>query len=205
MARVKDRRGSAESYLKRSPQKHQREMAMIEEAFAGLKNVRKVLDAPCGVGRATMWFARQGYSVTGIDLGEAAVEVSREQLATAKLQADVEKQDIFHMHYEDQVFDAVLCFRLLHHFSDTKLREQLIAELCRVSANYIVISYMSPWSFTSLRRQLRYRLSGKAIKQYPSTLPELTSLFAKEGFVFHNQVHRSPLLHSLQLAIFKRR
>lgn len=204
LARIKSDAHAAESYLHRKPGKHRGEMAMIAEAFAGLEQVQKVLDAPCGVGRATIWFASQGYNATGIDLGDAALQVAGKQLAAAGFQGKIEKQNIFKMTYLDKSFDAVLCFRLIHHFPELAMRNELIQELSRVSARYVVLSYISPCSFTSLRRKLRNKLSGTPIKQYPSTLAEIEPAFAKAGFKLHKQVARNPFLHSLQMAVFKR-
>ena len=76
-ARVKSDVESAQSYSQRKQDKHEQEMAMLAKAFAKTKDVQKVLDAPCGVGRASIWLAQQGKQVTGIDLGEAALEGRR--------------------------------------------------------------------------------------------------------------------------------
>ncbi len=203
--RVKHSLEKAEAYLERRPEKHRKEMRMIEAAFDSLAPIHTVLDAPCGVGRASIWLAQQGYDVTGVDLGEAALRVAAEQVKTAGVRVRIESQNVFDMTYADRAFDAVLCFRLLHHFADTAQRREMIREMCRVADRYVVMSYHSRWSIATVRRRIRNRLSGKPIRQHPTSRDEMVSAFAAEGFTLHHHSEWSPFLHSLQLAVFERR
>jgi len=205
--RVKADATSALLYTQRKPGKHRSEMRMVATAFAMLPEgqVKTVLDAPCGVGRLCLWLARQGYDVTGIDLGEAAVELTRETLAAEGLHARVELQNVMSLDFNDREFDCSICFRLIHHFQEWEHKERLIRELCRVSGSYVIISYFSPLSVTSLRRKLRKSLTGKPLKQYPDSLASLNAAFSRHGFRLSGKVQRSQLLHSLQLAVFERR
>lgn len=206
LERVKADKQSAAQYTQRKPAKHRDEMRMVAEAFATLPGSArgKVLDAPCGVGRLCVWLAEQGYELTGVDLGEAAVELTRSALAERGLDGRILTQNIMAMDFSDREFEYAICFRLIHHYEQKQLKAQLVDELCRVTNNCVVISYISPVSVTSMRRRLRHRFSGKAIKQYPDSLGDLQELFARNGFKFIYKVKRSALLHSLQLAIFQR-
>lgn len=204
--RVKADALSAELYTHRRPEKHRAEMAMVAAAFTLIPAdaVRSALDAPCGVGRMSLWLAQQGFDVTAVDLGDAAVEYTREALQDAGFDANVSTGNLFALDYADSQFDVTLCFRLLHHFEDADLQQKLIAELCRVSSKYVVISYFSPYSVTTLKRRLRKRFTGKAMKQNPTRPELLRQYFAAQGFGQVGKVRRSPLLHSLQLAVFAR-
>jgi len=204
-ARVKSDAESAQSYSHRNQDKHEQEMAMLAKAFAKTKDIQTVLDAPCGVGRASIWLAQQGHQVTGIDLGKAALTLAGELAQKAGVSAQFESQDIFALTYADKAFDATLCFRLLHHFESEALQARLIAEICRVSGRYVVMSRISPTSFTSLRRRIRRVFTGKAIKQYPVSPAQLDAELAKQGFSPVGKVARSELLHSLQLHVYMRK
>lgn len=203
--RVKADAVSANLYTQRRPGKHQFEMRMVGEAMALLPSgkVRTVLDAPCGVGRLSLWLGQLGYSVTAVDLGEAAVLYTQRLLASNDIPAKVSSQNIFALPYSEGEFDATICFRLLHHFESSADQQALIRELCRVSDDYVVISYMSPYSLTSLRRRWRRTVSGKPIKQHPNTLQSLVEMFAANGFCLRGSVKRSGFLHSLQVAVFE--
>lgn len=204
-ARVKSDVESADSYSKRNQNKHEQEMQMIANAMGLTKGIRTVLDAPCGVGRATIWMAQQGFQVTGIDLGEAALALAARLLEDLGLQATLASHDIFALPYADKAFDATLCFRLLHHFESPELRTRLIREVCRVSGKYVLMSRISPLSVTSLRRRVRLLLTGKPIKQYPVSATQMHAEFAAAGFVPVGATGRFALFHSLQLQVYSRK
>jgi SAM-dependent methyltransferase len=202
--RIKTDISSAESYTKRKGKKHEAEMALIERGFAECKDVKTTLDAPCGVGRATVWMARQGYAATGVDLGDAAVDYTRKALEAEGLPGEARKEDIEHLSFRDRQFDAVLCFRLIHHFPTAGIRKNVIRELCRVADKYVLVSFISPWSVTSIRRRLQKTLMGKPLKQFHTPLSELEEHFAEQGFSPVRELAQSRFLHSLHLAVFRR-
>jgi 2-polyprenyl-3-methyl-5-hydroxy-6-metoxy-1,4-benzoquinol methylase len=205
--RVKSDPVSAQLYTSRKPRKHQFEMQMVTEAFQMLPvtQVKTVLDAPCGVGRISLWLAQKGCEVTAIDLGEAATRITENLLAEHHKPGNVECRDIMNMGFSEGQFDASICFRLLHHFSETRDQQALVDELCRVSSGYVVISYFSKYSVTSIRRKVRRFFTGKPIKQNPLSLNHLKGLFGRNDFQLLGTVRRSGFLHSLQLAVFESR
>jgi 2-polyprenyl-3-methyl-5-hydroxy-6-metoxy-1,4-benzoquinol methylase len=156
-------------------------MALIRRVLPLIKEVRTILDAPCGVGRATVMLAQEAYEVTGIDLGEGALELARKAVAETSAKAVIEKQDLVKLDYADGQFDAVLCFRLIHHLPTPQHREEIIAELCRVAKRYVLISYLSPLSLTSVKRKFKTRLVVRQTIQHVTQLSELQGYFDKQG------------------------
>lgn len=182
--RVKSDTQSAMSYENRKPRKHLTEMRMISDAFGMIpvETINSVLDAPCGVGRISLWLSQKGFDVTGIDLGEAAVSATQKALTKAELPAHIQIQDIFNTSFADNMFDVTVCFRFLHHFEDFEDQDRLVAELCRITGKYVVISYFSPYSVTSVRRRINYYLNHKPVKQYPTSESKLNRMFEQAGF-----------------------
>jgi len=201
--RIKHSISKAEKYQHRKAKKHMAEMALIHRALPLLSGVEHFLDAPCGVGRATILLARSGYQVTAIDLGEGALELAKQAVQNAGLQATIEKQDLVSLGYADRQFDATLCFRLIHHLPTSEHRKEIIRELCRVTDRYVLISYLSPWSYTSTMRLLKKKL-GKASIQNVTTLAELEAHFRNYGFRQIKDLAQARLIHSLHLAVFER-
>ncbi len=204
-ARVKSHLIEAEAYNQRNQRRHRHEMTMIAAAMKMTENVSTVLDAPCGVGRASIWLAQQGYDVTGVDLGEAALALAAQLAAKEDVSVRFEHQDMFSLPYRDRAFDATLCFRFLHHFESAALRSRLIDEICRVSRQYVLVSRMTPISTTSLRRRFRHFLTGKPIKQYPLSARDLDAEMRRCGFEVVGQLGRLPLLSSLKLRVYSRK
>jgi 2-polyprenyl-3-methyl-5-hydroxy-6-metoxy-1,4-benzoquinol methylase len=203
--RVKHDPGTAERYTQRKATKNLAEMNLVRKGFALLgDDVHRVLDAPCGVGRATILLASMGFDATGLDLGEAAVEVARRELEASNQPGKIETGDLMQLSHSDGFFDAVLCFRVYHHFPDDEIREKVISELCRVAKGHVLISYFSPYSFTSLKRSIRSKLRQKKSIQHATSLESLTNKFKRHGFSLVKDIPQRRFVHTLHLAVFSR-
>ncbi|HEU4879638.1 MAG TPA: class I SAM-dependent methyltransferase [Gemmatimonadaceae bacterium] len=100
-------------------------------AFACFNDARgkKVLEVGVGAGTDLTQWARAGATVYGIDLTDAAVELSREHLALEGLSAEITRGDAEHLTFSDNFFDIYYSWGVLHHTPNT---EQAIAEAYRV-------------------------------------------------------------------------
>jgi 2-polyprenyl-3-methyl-5-hydroxy-6-metoxy-1,4-benzoquinol methylase len=88
--------------------------AMI--ASSGLAAGSRFLDVGCGVGWTSLFLAEAGFSVVGVDLVAANVEVARERArrwgSSARFtEGDMDALDL----HDEQPFDAALLFDALHH------------------------------------------------------------------------------------------
>lgn len=83
-------------------------MAVVERRFCGFCG--RVLDAGCGYGQYTGWFARQGAQVTGCDGAAAMLEFAREGQPECRFDlADLTGT----LPYPDGMFDLVFCNQVL--------------------------------------------------------------------------------------------
>ena len=203
--RVKYTEGAARSYQTRKPHKHRREMRLIDRAFALLPRSLRVLDVPCGGGRVTLHLAGKGHAMTSGDLSEAMLAITRENIAAAGLNCPIERQDIEAFTYKDRAFDAVICFRLFHHFPSAEIRRRVVRELCRVAGRFVLLSYFSTKSVTSVRRKLQAALGGKKSGKFPTPLSEVRGYFEEAGFELVKDLAEMPIIHTMHLAVFKRR
>jgi len=202
--RIKNEMGVAEAYTRRKQRKHDAEIGLIRKALTHLTGVNTFLDAPCGTGRATIMLTREGYTTTGADLGDAAITIARQELEKAGVTAKIEKADIEKFYYENQSFDAVLCFRLYHHFPNDEIRRKVIGELCRIASSYVVISYLSPYAFTSIKRKLRHIFFQKPSRQHTTSLASLQNYFTQNNFRLVSNTPQRRFIHTLHLAVFER-
>ena len=201
--RIKNTQHAAESYTRRNQSKHDAEMALIRRGLDCIEGVETVLDVPCGAGRATIMLTRLGYRATGVDLGDAVVTVARQKVKEAGVVADIERADLERLPYPEDSFDAALCFRLYHHFPDDQVRRRAISALCRVSKKYVLISYFSPLSPTSIRRKLKAVLFNKPSRQVATSLSSIKKLFHEQDFHLVEDIAQRRFLHTLHLAVFK--
>ncbi|MEK7486626.1 MAG: class I SAM-dependent methyltransferase [Planctomycetota bacterium] len=190
-------------YKNRSQKKDFIEKKLVSRVLSFLPKEHRILDLPCGSGRFTSFFTHNGYHVTSADASEEMLNLTRSNISKESFQIPIEKQNIFHTSYSNQQFDTVFCFRLLHHFSNPCLQFSLINELSRISSKYIVISYFSPWSFTSVKRSID-KFFGKKVRKHAIRLSTLQEYFASSEFHLIKDFAQFSYLHTLHLAIFER-
>jgi ubiquinone/menaquinone biosynthesis C-methylase UbiE len=95
------------------------------ESFTG----KRVLEIGCGAGIDSAEFARNGAIVTSTDFTERSVQAAKELLAEANLPVNVVQADATNLQFEDNSFDCVYSFGVLHHIPDV---EKALAEIKRV-------------------------------------------------------------------------
>jgi len=202
--RVKYDKRTAEAYQRVDPRKNQIELRLVDRAFALVPKTLRVLDVPCGGGRVAVHLAQQGYPMSAADLSEAMIEIARQAAAAGGVECPVERQDIEKMTYADRHFGAVVCFRLFHHFPVPAIRERVVTELCRVADRFVVLSYFSPASVTSIKRKMTAALGGKRSQKHSTSLREIEGYFGRAGFRLVKNFARLPFVHTLHLAVFER-
>jgi len=102
------------------------------EKWKNRKENSKILDAGCGHGRHVVFFAEQGFDVTGIDQSKDAIEVGKKWLDTKNLSAKIEVGDLTNLPYDDNSFDVIVSFGVLDHilFSDAKKAMKELHRVC---------------------------------------------------------------------------
>jgi len=100
-------------------------------AFADFPSGRgnRVLEIGVGAGTDFVNWARHGANLTGVDLTEAGVALAHERLSLEGLDADLRVADAEHLPFDDESFDIVYSYGVLHHTPDT---DRAIAEALRV-------------------------------------------------------------------------
>lgn len=202
--RVKYDEKAARKYQTRKPGKHSAEMRLVDRAFALIPKQFRVLDAPCGGGRVTIHLAQRGYQIAAADLSDPMIAIARENIRQAGLDITVGKQDVERLNLPDRSFDAVISFRLFHHFPHADIRARVVSELCRVADRYVALSYFSPVSWTSVKRKLRAARGGKKSDKHATSLAEVTGYFESAGFKLVKDFAQMPVLHTLHIAVFER-
>jgi SAM-dependent methyltransferase len=90
---------------------------------------QKVLEIGVGLGSDHIRFARAGAHLTGVDLTEASIELTRERLALEGLSSDLKVADAESLPFPDDRFDVVYSWGVLHHTPDS---DRAISEALRV-------------------------------------------------------------------------
>ncbi|MES9899896.1 MAG: bifunctional 2-polyprenyl-6-hydroxyphenol methylase/3-demethylubiquinol 3-O-methyltransferase UbiG [Sedimenticola sp.] len=103
--------------------------------IAGLKG-KRVLDVGCGGGILSESMAAAGAEVTGIDMGEAPLEVARLHLLESGLEADYRRIPVEQLADEQpESFDVVTCMEMLEHVPDPSSIVKACSRLCKPGGN----------------------------------------------------------------------
>lgn len=140
----------------------------------------EILDLGCGRGRHSLYFAQQGYTVTGIDLSEEAIDTARRK--TEKLKLDNISFQIRDMRHplNGKKFDAIInLFTTFGYYdNDTENMKVLDAQNAMVrKGGKIIIDFMnarkvradfephSEGAFDGIEYKIKRQVEGDVIKK----------------------------------------
>jgi ubiquinone/menaquinone biosynthesis C-methylase UbiE len=104
----------------------QEDMGKIVDIFKK-HGAKKVLDLGCGTGRHTIYLAKNGFDVYGIDIAEEGIKIAKEWLSKEKLQADLRIGSIYErLPYEDSFFNAIISTNTIHHNKIENIRKAIL-------------------------------------------------------------------------------
>ena len=114
------------------------------------KNIRRVLDFGCGLGRHAIFFAQQGFTVSAFDLSQDGTAFLRRWAERENLPIDVKNADMLHLPYGDSMFDAIFAYYVISHTDSEGIR-QIIHEIERIlkvgGELYVTLCSKETWSF----------------------------------------------------------
>ena len=96
---------------------------------SGFENL---LDLGCGIGRHSVFFAENGFRVTGYDLSDSGLNILEEQARKRGLDIGTVRGNFNELPFEGESFDTVLAFHSIYHL-DSEGMKNVIRELARVT------------------------------------------------------------------------
>ncbi|MGI9294312.1 MAG: class I SAM-dependent methyltransferase [Pseudomonadales bacterium] len=123
-----DERGSAQYFQDLTEQRYRSHRHLLPW-IKSMQSGRRVLEVGCGVGLDSFTMAQHGLQVTAVDLTDIAVETVKERFKDHGLDGEFRAADACALPFEDNQFDYVYSFGVLHHTADT---EKSIDEVHRV-------------------------------------------------------------------------
>jgi ubiquinone/menaquinone biosynthesis C-methylase UbiE len=121
--------GTPESFARVEAHRY-REQPWMHETFDFDRFIgQRVLEVGVGLGTDHLQFARAGALVTGIDLAEKSVDLTRRRFEQEGFDSDLHVMDAEQLSFDDNSYDAVFSFGVLHH---TPAPDRAFREIRRV-------------------------------------------------------------------------
>lgn len=116
-----------------------------------------VLELGVGLGADHQRFAESGAILSGVDLTERAIEHTARRLSLVGLSSNLVQGDVEALPFQDNSFDVVYSWGVIHHSPNTGRAAAEIFRVLRPGGRYAVMIY-SRWSFVGLMLWMRYGL-----------------------------------------------
>ena len=120
---------------------------------------KQLLDFGCGMGEESVYFAKLGATVTGIDISEIGIASLKERAAYHKLPITAMEMTVDPTEFADESFDRVHGLGILHHVGITKglaevrrvLRPGGVAVFLEPMGDSRVVETVKEWLMTNAR------------------------------------------------------
>tara|TARA_R110001599_G_scaffold289553_1_gene492507 strand:+ start:19669 stop:20352 length:684 start_codon:yes stop_codon:yes gene_type:complete len=175
---------------------HRRELRCIKRCLEDVPIGAYVLDLPCGAGRLLPSLVADGYQVF-------AADSSAHMLARAKELAEKKGlvnglgfgvEDVLDTSFSDNIFDAIVCNRLFHHFFESDVRVMALRELNRICRGPIVVSFFCNQSISSTTFLIKNRFRRiPATDRVPISFKNISADIAAAGLTVELHMSTKPL------------
>lgn len=167
---------------------------------------KKGLDIGCGFGNDLVILARAGAHVSGVDLSDLAVEMSKKNLEIRNLKAEVTRMDGECLDYEDNSFDFIFAIATFSYTPNPKrLAEEIYRMLKYGGEAYLTVYNVHSW-FTIILKALNKKLpreKAPSFKMYSvSELRELLKSFAEVELVTERFPFKTDRDNNIQTVLY---
>ena len=102
---------------------------------------KDVLEAGCGIATDGLRFARAGARYTGFDQSEVALDLARRRFELEDRQGHFVDGSVTELPFEDESFDAVYSFGVLHHVPEPETAVRELHRVLRPGGTALVMLY----------------------------------------------------------------
>jgi ubiquinone/menaquinone biosynthesis C-methylase UbiE len=169
---------------------------------------KKVLEIGSGAGLDAAEFARNGAIVTAVDFTETAVKETTATFKEAKLKATIQRMDARKLTFDDNTFDIVYSFGVIHHILEYREALAQVKRVLKKGGEFIGMFYNKDsllWSYSiehlglSIERVLGVPFAEPFTK---SDLEELLSkYFSEVSVTTHFNVIDTPTERKVKVVV----
>lgn len=147
----------AEAYAAQARERYELEPFILDFADFASAGGKTVLEIGVGLGADHQRYAEAGATLYGIDLTERAVQHTRHRFEQLGLSSDLRVGDAEALPFDDDTFDVVYSWGVLHHTPNTATAIEDVRRVTRPGGDVRVMMYHKR-SFVGLMLWVRYAL-----------------------------------------------
>lgn len=184
--------------------------------FARFEDARgkELLEVGVGAGTDHLRFARAGAHCTGVDLTDAAIEMTRSRLRAEGLHSNLQRADAESLPFPEERFDIVYSWGVIHHTPDTGRAAEEILRVLRPGGRFCVMVYnresllaWQAWVMYALLRRRPFRTIDEVIAGHVESkgTKAYSARGARELFQGAKAVHVQSVVTAYDMRIGRRR
>jgi SAM-dependent methyltransferase len=148
----------------------------------------RILDAACGSGWLSEYFARLGYDVTGIDISPQLIAICEERIAALppidherKILCRFRVHDVEHSPLDEQ-FDTIICYDAMHHLEDATAALKHLAAMLPLGGLLFILEGNRPAPGSATEAELAEVMREYGTLESPFDREYLGQLLDNAGF-----------------------
>ncbi len=105
---------------------------------------KRVLEVGCGLGTMSMNWAKAGADVTAIDLNQTSIDQTTLRFKAMELSGDIQQMDANALEFDDDSFDYVYSWGVIHHSPNLKKSLHEIIRVLKPGGEFGIMLYYRP-------------------------------------------------------------
>jgi len=139
---------------------------------------KRVLEIGCGMGLHSELMARAGAIVSAVDISPTSIEATQLRFSLKGLKIDIAQADAQNLSFDDDSFDFVWSWGVIHHSAKTAKVVREISRVTKANGECRIMVYNRNGIWTTIAYLKEHLLKGKFLHQdFDSTL-----LASSDGF-----------------------
>lgn len=164
----------------------QKLVSLVED---GILKPGKVLDSACGEGTASVYLAKEGFDVTGIDFSEKAIDYAHERASKEGVEVNFMVMDALELEKLSGAFNFIFEWGLIHHLPPDQVEPyiQKIVQALAPEGLYMTNSFNIN-SDAYGKKGERQRKTPLGTELYFYTQEEMRELFSKYFTIIREEI-----------------
>ena len=143
--------------------KYRFEWHALDRCLAGLQDIQRVCDCPCGPGRLFPYWKRRFSTVVGLDMSDSMVEAAGKLHRELDLSGAVGKADAFELEQGvTESVDLVVSVRFFYYFERAQ-RIRLLRSLASLTEKHVLVMYKTYETARGRRNHRKSRTTDHAL------------------------------------------